>query len=59
MAGMVHILYVKYRMRWLEEAGGSYVRDRKGSAESDDNKVRDGNHSCVKSYRSGNSWINI
>jgi len=30
MTGMVHTLYVKYQMRWLEEAGGSYVRDRKG-----------------------------
>jgi len=27
MAGMVHTLYVMYRMRWLEEAGGSCVRD--------------------------------
>jgi hypothetical protein len=27
MAGMVHTLYIKYQMKWLEEAGGSYVRD--------------------------------
>jgi len=30
MAGVVHTLYVNYQMRWLEEAGGSYFRDRKG-----------------------------
>ena len=30
----------------------------RGSAESDDDKVGNGDHSCVKSYRSGNSWIN-
>ena len=28
------------------------------SAKSNDDKVGDGDHSCVKSYRSGNSWIN-
>ena len=56
---MVHTFYVKYRMRWFEEAGGSYVREReRWSAESDDDKVGYGDHSCVKSYRSGNAWIN-
>jgi hypothetical protein len=27
MAGLIHTFYVKYWKRWLEEAGGSYVRD--------------------------------
>jgi hypothetical protein len=30
MAGTVHTLYIKYQMRCLEEAGGSYVSDGNG-----------------------------